>query len=205
MRGVLHQWAFLVSILAGAVLVVRSGSLSARTATLVYAVSLSSCLGISAYYHRRRWSPTAKRRMKKLDHAMIFVLVAGTYTPVATLVLPRQLAIGTLAVVWVCAAAGILLTTLWKNPPIPVEVGAYLVLGLAGLGLIPNLLMTLGAPGVILLALGGLFYVAGAIIYARRRPDPWPNTFGFHEVFHVLVVLAAGAHYAAITWMVQQS
>ena len=202
MRGVLHQWAFVVSLLAGTILVLRADTISSRTAAGVYALSLTACMGISAYYHRHRWSPVAKLRMQKLDHAMIFVMIAGTYTPIAAVVLPRQMAVLTLSVVWTCAVGGMLLATLWSDPPGMIEVGPYVVLGVAAVGLIPNLLPSLGTTGVALLAFGGVLYVVGALIYAQHRPDPWPRTFGFHEVFHVLVVLGACMHYAAISAMI---
>jgi hemolysin III len=204
MRGVLHQWAFIVSFAAGIVLVARAGSMPARIVAVVYAVSLTACLGISAYYHRHRWSPVGKRRMRKVDRAMIFILIAGTYTPIAALTLPHQLALMTLSVVWLCAAGGMALTTLWPSPPAIVEIGPYVVLGVAGAGLTPSLLPSLGLGAVLLLAAGGALYVTGAVVYAQHRPDPWPSTFGFHEVFHVLVLLAAGIHYTAISWVVHQ-
>ncbi len=198
LRGVLHQWTFVVSLLAGTILIVRAGSGGARVAVSVYAFSLAACLGVSALYHRVRWSPVNKGRMQKLDHATIFLLIAGTFTPIAAIVLSPALAIVTLVTVWTGAAVGIVMAVFWSDPPVLVEVGTYLLLGTLGLFLLPALLHDLGGRGVGLLAAGGLLYWAGAMVYARHRPDPWPRTFGFHEIFHVFVVLAASTHYAVI-------
>jgi len=198
LRGVLHQWTFVVSLLAGGVLVVRATSSGARVAVSVYAVSLAACLGVSALYHRVSWSVVNKRRMQKVDHSTIFLLIAGTFTPIAAIMLPPLLAIVTLTTVWTGAGLGIVMAVFWSDPPVLIEVGTYLLLGTLGLLLMPALLNSLGATGVALLAAGGLLYWCGAMVYARHRPDPWPRTFGFHEIFHVFVVLAAGTHFAVI-------
>ncbi|GAC1344866.1 MAG: hypothetical protein NVSMB29_18780 [Candidatus Dormibacteria bacterium] len=198
LRGVLHQWTFVVSLLAGGLLIARAGSGNARAAVSVYAASLALCLGVSALYHRVPWSVANKRRMQKVDHAAIFVLIAGTFTPIAVIVLSPLLAMVTLLTVWGGAALGIVMAVFWSDPPVLIEVGTYLLLGTLGLLLMPALLHSLGVAGVGLIATGGLLYWCGAMVYARRRPDPWPRTFGFHEIFHVFVVLAAGTHFAVI-------
>ncbi|MFN2451047.1 MAG: hemolysin III family protein [Candidatus Dormibacteria bacterium] len=198
LRGVLHQWTFVVSLLAGTLLIIRAGSAGARVAVSVYAFSLAACLGVSALYHRVPWSAVNKRRMQKVDHATIFLLIAGTFTPIAVIVLSPLLATITLLTVWSGAAVGIVMAVLWTDPPTLVEVGTYLLLGTLGLLLLPALLHDLGGGGVALLGAGGLLYWCGAMVYARHRPDPWPRTFGFHEIFHVFVVLAAGTHFAVI-------
>lgn len=198
LRGVLHQWTFVVSLLAGSLLIARAGSAGARVAVSVYVATLAACLGVSALYHRVGWSAVNKRRMQKVDHAAIFLLIAGTFTPISVIVLSPLLAVGTLVTVWSGAAVGIGMAVFWSDPPVLVEVGTYLLLGTLGLLLTPALLHSLGAAGVGLLGLGGLLYWCGALVYARHRPDPWPRTFGFHEIFHVFVVLAAGTHFAVI-------
>jgi len=167
-------------------------------AVAIYAVSLAACLGMSALYHRPDWTPRRKRQMKKLDHSTIFLLIAGTYTPIAAIALPPVLAVLSLVAIWVAAALGVVMAVFWADPPMILEVGAYLTMGTVGLLLIPALLTTIGIVGVLLLAAGGGLYWCGAVVYARHRPDPWPATFGFHEVFHVFVVLAASTHFLAI-------
>lgn len=205
LRGVLHEWAFGASLIAGLLLWLRTETLGGRLAVGVYVLSLTSCLGVSAMYHRGRWTPAAKRALSKLDHAMIFVLIAGTYTPISALVLPPSLAATTLVVVWAGAAAGIVVSTLWSDPPGVVEVGMYVALGLVGAVLIPHLVPVIGWRGLAMIAGGGLLYIGGALIYANHRPNPWPRTFGSHEIFHVCTVLAASAHYAAIAMVVART
>lgn len=199
LRGVLHEMAFPVSLLGGAWAILHAPAGTARTSTAVYAATLSGCLGVSALYHRGRWSRRAKAWLRRLDHATIFMLIAGTFTPIAVIALSGWLSIATLAVVWGGAVLGSLLTTFWSDAPVGVEVGPYLAVGGFGVVLMPRLLANLGPAGVGLLALGGLVYVVGAVIYAFQRPNPWPRTFGFHEIFHSLVLAAALLQWIAIT------
>ncbi len=199
LRGVLHELAFPVSLLGGAWAILHAPAGSARTSTAVYAATLSGCLGVSALYHRGHWSARAKAWLRRVDHATIFLLIAGTFTPIAVIALSGWLTTATLAVVWGGALVGSLLSLAWTNAPVAVEVGPYLAVGGFGVVLLPRLLTNLGVGGVALLALGGAAYVAGAIIYALQRPNPWPRTFGFHEIFHTLVVAAALLQWIAIT------
>jgi hemolysin III len=199
LRGVLHAMAFPVSLLGGAWAILHAPAGTARTSTAVYAATLSGCLGVSALYHRGHWSRRARAWLRRLDHATIFMLIAGTFTPIAVIALSGWLTTATLAVVWGGAVAGSLLTTFWNNAPVVIEVGPYLAVGGFGVVLLPRLLANLGPVGVGLLALGGAVYVAGAIIYAFQRPNPWPRTFGFHEIFHTLVLAAALLQWIAIT------
>ncbi|MGH7723520.1 MAG: PAQR family membrane homeostasis protein TrhA [Candidatus Dormibacteria bacterium] len=199
MRGVLHEIGFPVSLLAGAWAIVHAPVGNARTATAIYAATLSACLGVSALYHRGSWSTTVRRWLRRLDHATIFLLIAGTFTPIAVIALSGWLSVATLAVVWGGALLGGILNTVWNDAPVAVEVGPYVAVGAFGVVLIPRLLANLGPVGAGLLALGGAVYISGAIIYAWRRPNPWPRTFGFHEIFHSMVLAAAALQWIAIT------
>jgi hemolysin III len=198
LRGVSHQWAFFCSLVAGSVLVILAPGGEARFAASVYAVSLSALLGVSALYHRVNWRPAARRWMRRLDHTMIFVLIAGTYTPFALLVLQGTIAHIVLIAVWVIAGAGTVLNLIWWNAPKPVTAAVYLSTGWIALLAIPQLWSGLGPVGFGLIVLGGILYTAGAVVYARRRPDPRPAVFGYHEIFHLLVIAAAACDFAAI-------
>jgi hemolysin III len=193
-RGVVHQWSFFVALVAGVTLIVLAPAGRATAAAAIYAVALAGLLGTSALYHRVTWPPRARAWLRRLDHSMIFVLIAGTYTPFALLVLD-----GTLGdVVLVGAAAGIVFTLLWADAPSWLTAGAYVALGWFSIIAVPQITARAGAGALALLAAGGVAYTAGAVVYARRRPDPRPATFGYHEIFHVLVVVAAAAHFTAV-------
>jgi hemolysin III len=198
LRGVSHNWAFFVSLAAGAVLILLANGSTATIAAGIYAFSLSGLLGVSALYHRINWQPTARRWMRRLDHTMIFVLIAGTYTPFALLVLEGDLARIVLIAVWVMAGAGTVLNLLWWNAPKKVTAAVYISTGWVALLTIPQLWDGLGPVGFGLIVLGGVLYTAGAVVYARRRPDPRPAVFGYHEIFHLLVIAAAACDFAAI-------
>lgn len=197
-RGVSHQYAFFASLITGAVLVLVAPTRKATTAAAIYAASVSGLFGASALYHRITWRPATRRWMRRLDHSMIFVLIAGTYTPFGLLVLHGPLASVVLAVVWGGALAGVALKLAWVDAPKWLMAGIYLALGWVGAATMPQLMSRAGVGAVALLAVGGVLYSAGAVIYALRRPDPSPRVFGYHEIFHVLVIAAAAAHYAAI-------
>ncbi|HTA12580.1 MAG TPA: hemolysin III family protein [Solirubrobacteraceae bacterium] len=202
LRGVLHEYAFFVSLACGAALVLAAGNGRARLAALIYAGAVSALLGTSALYHRVTWRPRARRWMRRLDHSMIFVLIAGTYTPVALLALKGTLASTVLIVLWLGALGGMVFKLLWIDAPKWVFAVVYVALGLvtaAVFGELPAAIGWLGAAG---LAAGGLLYVLGAIVYASERPNPWPKVFGYHEVFHSLVLAAAAMHYAVIAFAV---
>jgi len=198
LRGVFHQWAFFVSLGAGAALVLLASGSKATVAAAIYAFSLSALLGVSALYHRVTWGPAARRWMRRLDHTMIFVLIAGTYTPFALLVLHGTTAKVVLVAVWACAGAGVVLNLLWWNAPKPVTAAVYLSTGWIAVLAFPQLWSGLGPVGFGLVLLGGVLYTAGAVVYARRRPDPKPAVFGYHEIFHVLVIAAAACQFAAV-------
>ena len=198
LRGVLHQYAFFVALAAAAPLVLSARSGRAALAASVYGGSLASLFGVSALYHRITWSDRARRWMGRLDHAMIGLLIAGTFTPFGLLVLADTPAWGLLAVVWAGAIAGILLHVIWFDAPKWLSAAVYVVVGWSGLLAFPHLLDRLGWQATALMALGGALYSAGAAVYAFRRPNPAPEVFGYHEVFHALVVAAACTHYAVV-------
>jgi hemolysin III len=200
LRGVLHQYSFFVSLVLGAALVVIAPSGRARVAVLIYAFAVSGLLGTSALYHRHTWRPRARAWMRRLDHAMIFVLIAGTYTPFALLVLHGTLAHAILIVVWAGALGGIVLNLVWTTAPKWLSAAVYIALGWVAVVAMPDIATELGPLAVGLVAGGGLLYTAGAVIYAAGRPDPAPQTFGYHEIFHALVVAAALAHFAVVAF-----
>jgi hemolysin III len=199
LRGVSHQWAFFVSLVAGTALIVAAPTPRATLAAAIYAVSLSALFGVSALYHRVDWvRPAARRWMRRLDHSMIFLLIAGTTTPFCLLVMNGSLASALLVAVWAGAAAGIVVELIWVEAPKWVATIVYLAVGWIGALGFPAVVVTAGIGAGVLIAVGGVLYTAGAVVYARQRPDPSPATFGYHEIFHVLVIAAAVAHFAAI-------
>lgn len=201
LRGVSHEWAFFVSLFLGAGLIVAAKTPEATLAVAIYAVSLSALLGTSALYHRVNWTrPDVRRWMRRLDHSMIFFLIAGTYTPFALLVLDGPLADAILVVVWAGAFAGALVEMVWIEHPKWVAALIYLSLGWVAAIAFPGLWDEMGVAGTLLVAVGGLLYSAGAVVYAVQRPNPNPRVFGYHEVFHLLVIAAAAAHFAAIAF-----
>jgi hemolysin III len=202
LRGVSHLVAFGVSLLTGPLLVVAAPTLSARVAVGVYGLCLSGLFGVSALYHRPTWSPTWRAWLRRLDHAAIFLAISGTYTAVAVLTLPPEQTRLLLTLVWCGALAGAALQFVGKGATRWLAAGPYLVLGWAGVALLPQLFDRLGSIGFGLVLAGALLYSLGAVVYARRRPDPRPSVFGYHEVFHLLVITAAAAHYAAVAGLV---
>ena len=198
LRGVIHQYAFFVAVALGAVLIATAPAGRAMLAATIYALAVCGLFGVSALYHRITWSPPARRWMRRLDHSMIFVFIAASYTPVALLVLHGALAITILAVVWGGALAGVVLNLVWTDAPKGAAVALYIALGWVAIVTLPDLWDTLGWLSVAAFGLGGALYTTGAVIYAKGRPNPWPRVFGYHEIFHVLVVAAAAAHFTAI-------
>jgi hemolysin III len=204
LRGWLHVWACVVSLAAGAVLVaVAAATRGARpgAATAIYALTVSLLFGTSALYHRLNWSPSKHAVMARLDHSMIFVFIAGTYTPFAVLSLPSASGRVVLAVVWTGAVAGLVLRSSWPTAPRWLAVPLYLGLGWVAVFVLPDLLRHGGVAAFVLLLAGGALYTVGAVIYGLRRPDPVPHVFGYHEVFHLCTVLAAICHYIAV-WLI---
>jgi hemolysin III len=203
LRGWLHAYAAATSIATGAVLVavataVRGGSAGATTG--IYAATVTLLFGTSALYHRLNWGPRGRAIMKRLDHSMIFVFIAGTYTPIAALTLPRTAALAILATVWTGALSGAVLQTAWPHAPQWLAVPCYIAVGWVAVFVFPDLLRNGGVTAFVLIAAGGVVYTLGALVYAMKRPNPWPGTFGSHEVFHACTLLAALCHYVAI-WL----
>jgi hemolysin III len=201
-RGRLHQIAFFVAIPQGIALVATAAGWVARVAAVVYALSLAGLYGVSALYHRLKWSPPALARMRRLDHSMIFVLIAGTYTPISLLVLHRAWAIALLGVVWAGAITGVLMKVLGMDRTRKITGTMYIVLGWVAVLMAPAFVTKVPLPVVALIVAGGVMYTLGAIVFVRKRPDPSPAVFGYHEVWHVAVVVAALCHYAAIFLLV---
>ncbi len=203
-RGISHLLAFFATCGAGSMLVVMAAPGLPTLAAAVFVGALVWQLGFSAFYHVPMWPLRVRARLRRVDHASIFILIAGTYTPVCLFALPRATAQALLAGVWTGAAVGFLIALLWENRPHFVMAGLCLALGWAAVLYAPELYQALSAANLSLLLLGGLFYSGGAIVYALRRPNPAPAVFGYLEVFHVLVLLASACHFAAVVSLVRQ-
>ena len=201
-RGRLHQIAFIVSIPQGLALVAAAADWMSRISAAVYALTLSGLYGVSASYHRLRWTPPALSRMRKLDHSMIFLLIAGTYTPFSLLVLDGMWAAVLLAAVWTGALFGIGVKLLGIEKMRRVGSALYIVLGWLAVLAAPQFVPRLGVAVLTLIVSGGVLYTLGAVVLLRRRPDPSPAVFGYHEIWHVMVVAASSCHYAAIMLLV---
>src|SRR5215207_8213511 len=205
MRGLLHFWSFVVSIFAGTALVAIAASTAstrAAAATAVYATTVLGLFGVSALYHRRHWvTARARALMRRLDHSMIFLFIAGTYTPFAMLAMPERTGVVVLLVVWSGALAGVALKLVWPHGPRWLSVPVYIALGWVAVFVMPALLANAGLTAFVLLAVGGVLYTLGALCYATRWPDPWPAVFGHHEFFHAATVVAALCHHTAV-WFV---
>ena len=200
LRGVLHEAAFAVSLITGTALVCLAEGGRARTAAVVYAVSVALLFGTSAAFHRGSWTGRSHLVMQRLDHSMIFILIAGTYTPFALLLLEGVARWVVFGVVWGGAAVGVVLRNAVRRPARWLFTGLYLLLGWVALGVIPQLRESGGLAVVVLLLVGGVFYSLGAVVYALRRPNPSPSWFGFHEVFHAFTLLAFVTHYIAVSF-----
>jgi hemolysin III len=198
LRGVIHQWGFFAAVIGTGLLLALAPGGRAVVACAIYGLTLCGLLGTSALYHRVTWDERRRRVMRRLDHSMIFLLIAGTYTPFSLLVFSEPLATTILVVAWGGALAGVAMTVLWIDAPKPLLAGVCVALGWVALAGLPQMLDRLGGAAVALVAAGGALYSAGAACYAFKRPNPWPRVFGYHEVFHVLVLAAALCHYLAI-------
>jgi hemolysin III len=203
LRGVSHKWAFFVALGAGVTLLLLAPTPAARAAAVIYGAGLCALFAGSALYHRWRWDPRWRPLLRRIDHSTIFVFIAASYSPVALLVLEPPLRTVVLAGVWGGALAGVAFSVVWITAPRVLVAGTYLALGWFALVTVPQLVDRLSAAPLVLLGAGGLLYSAGAAVYAGRRPDPWPRTFGFHEIFHAFVIAAAAAHFAAMAgWVI---
>jgi hemolysin III len=198
LRGWFHLVAFFLSLPAGALLLGASATTAARVSAAVFATVVAILFGVSASYHRGRWGPTGRRRMKRLDHATIFVMIAGSYTPFCLLVLQGAAAVVMLVAVWAGATIGVVMATTGLAEKRIFGLACYLALGWVALAALPQLVDHLGHGGFILLVAGGAAYTLGAIGLGLRWPDPFPAVFGYHEVWHTLVVAAVACHYLVI-------
>ncbi len=202
LRGVLHQGGFIASIIVAPFLFLSADTSTARIAAAVFAASVSACFGASALYHRVTWTPPVRRWMRRVDHAGVYFLIAGTYTPVCLLVLRGEWRQVILVVIWGGALTAILLKFIWVDSPKWVAAGVGLALGWVAVVVLPQLVHRLQVSALTLLIAGGLLYSVGAVVYARRKPNPFPAIFGYHEVFHALTIAAAACQYVAIAFFV---
>jgi hemolysin III len=201
MRGWLHGAMFPVSVLAGVMLVATAPDRPSRISSAIFAASAVMLFGVSAMLHLGSWSPRSEGLLRRLDHANIYLIIAGTYTPFAVLALPRTQGRVLLMIVWTGALAGAAFRLLWTGAPRWLTTALYVVVGWVAVFFLPGLIDGAGVPVVVLIGIGGVLYTLGAVVYATRRPDPSPATFGFHEVFHLLTVAAFTTHYVAV-WLV---
>jgi hemolysin III len=198
LRGVSHRIAFFVALVAGALLVVRARPGTATAAALAFAASLVFLFGVSALYHGVDWSPEGRQRMRRLDHAAIFVLIAGGYTPLFSLVPSSQGGHGALIAIWAGASVGVVKSLLWAHAPKWLTALVCVVLGWTALGQVVDRASQVGSLSVGLLIASGAIYSLGALVYALKRPDPFPRVFGYHEVFHLIVIIASVCLFAHV-------
>jgi hemolysin III len=201
LRGVSHEIAAVLAVPLVGLLVARAVGFPAQVGALVYGVSLLALFATSAIYHRPTWSPRARLLLGRIDHAAIYVLIAGTYTPLC-LLMGAGTGHALLAFVWVVAALGIAMSVAWDNAPKPLRAATYVAMGMIFVPLIPAVLAAIGPASLAFLVAGSLLYAVGAVIYSVRRPDPLPAVFGFHEIFHLLVIVAAGLHFVVMSRVV---
>jgi hemolysin III len=203
LRGLLHAYAFYFAAVAAVALFALAPTPAARVASAIYGAGLCALFAASGLYHRWRWSPRWKPLLRRVDHSTIYLFIAASSTPPALLVLDGTLQVAVLVSVWAGAALGIAFALAWIDAPRLLTAGTYLAVGWAGVAALPAVLDRVGIAAGALLICGGALYTAGALIYATRRPDPWPRVFGFHEVFHALVIAAAVVHFIAMAgWVV---
>ncbi|WP_433536401.1 PAQR family membrane homeostasis protein TrhA [Micromonospora sp. CA-249363] len=201
MRGWLHTYAFFVALVAGIVLCSIAASRpgwAPLVSCAIYSLTVCGLFGTSALYHRRVWSERGYQVMRRMDHCMIFVFIAGTYTPLCTMLLSTRQATIMLALVWGGALGGVALKLVWPHAPRWVSAPLYLALGWVAVAMLPDILHGGGVTALVLLIVGGAIYSVGAVFYALRRPNPWPTVFGHHEFFHACTLVAALCHHVAI-------
>jgi len=204
MRGWLHTYAFFVAIAAGIVLctlaatAAHRGGIAPVVSCAIYSLTVCGLFGISALYHRRVWSPRGYRVMRRLDHSMIFIFIAGTYTPISVMLLSHTKAVVILAIVWGGAILGVAVKMITPNASRWLSAPLYVALGWVAVAVLPDIARHGGVAALVLMLVGGAFYTIGAVFYALRKPNPWPKTFGHHEFFHAFTLLAATCHQVAI-------
>jgi hemolysin III len=198
-RGWSHGIALMAAVILCPVLI--SVSPNARLLSSLYSLAVIGLFGISSCYHGFSWNASAHDIMRRIDHSMIFITIAATYTPISWLLLPRSAAITVLIAVWVGAAIGVLIMIFWPKAPQIILVPVFLIVGWSALLVIDDFFVSMSTTGFIFLLLGGAFHTIGAIVYGIKRPDPWPNSFGFHEIFHFCVICGVASHYGVIAFI----
>jgi len=199
LKGWSHVMAAIAAIVLCPILIALSPS-GTRGAAAIYSGCVIGLFAVSGAYHRIKWRPAAHQFMRRLDHSMIFVVIAATYTPIAWVALPQTEGRVILAIVWAGAIAGVLSYLLWPSSPRWLQVALYLIVGWVALTVIDEIWHAVGVAGFVLLLAGGLAHTIGAVVYARKRPDPWPKIFGFHEVFHLFVIAGIACHYVVVAF-----
>lgn len=192
---------FPVSVVAGIVLVTTATTQEGRVTSAIFATTAALLFGTSALFHRGSWSPRVKGLLRRMDHSNIYLIIAGSYTPFAVLALPPDKGRTLLVIVWVGALAGVAFRVFWVGAPRWLYTTLYVVIGWVAIIYLPDLIDGAGVTAVVLIVVGGVLYSLGAVVYGMKRPNPWPEWFGFHEVFHSLTIAAFVAHYAAV-WIV---
>lgn len=201
LRGWLHAVMFPLAVIAGAVLVATAPTEEARIAPAVFATTAALLFGVSALLHRGSWSARVEDVLRRLDHANIYLIIAGTYTPFAVLALPPDQGRTLLLIVWTGATAGVVLRVFWTSAPRWLTTSLYVLVGWIAVFFLPGLIDGAGIAAVSLIIIGGVLYTIGAVVYAAKRPNPCPEWFGFHEMFHAFTIAAFIAHYIAV-WIV---
>jgi hemolysin III len=204
LRGWSHQIAFFFALAAGIALVVLVPPGRSLATGAVYAATLATLFGVSALYHRPNWSRRSFALMRRLDHSAIFLLIAGSYTALSR-ALPDANATRILVLAWSGALAGCLRAIFWPRAPKPIVALLYVLFGWGAIWFVPDLYQSVGLPVMIWVIVGGALYTIGALVFALRRPNPWPKVFGFHEVFHLFVIFAAAAHFVAVSMILMPS
>ncbi|MBG01634.1 MAG: hemolysin III [Acidimicrobiaceae bacterium] len=199
LRGWSHRLAFLTAIVLCPILI--SSAQGARTLAVLYSTAIICLFGVSSFYHGHSWSRRAHDIWRRCDHAMIFIAIAATYTPISWLMIPKTDATLVLLVVWIGALTGVLVMIFWPSAPKSVLIPLFIIVGWSALLVIDELWKNLGGWGFTFLLLGGALHTSGAVIYGMQKPDPWPSKFGFHEIFHLLVVFAITSHYVIIAFI----
>jgi hemolysin III len=203
LRGVTHAYAFLCALVAAMTLVIVTPGGMPRASAAIYGAGLCALFGGSALYHRWRWNPRWRPILRRIDHSTIFVFIAASYTPMGLLVLSGTTKWIVLITVWAGALCGVALSVAWITAPRALCAACYVALGWVAVLAFPQMSASLPIAPMVLIVTGGVLYTAGAVVFALGRPNPWPRTFGFHEIFHVFVILAAVVHFVAISgWVV---
>lgn len=198
LRGVLHQEAFFISLGACCLLIAKSSNDLSLIASVIYSIGLLLLFGISAIYHRIHWQPQPRAFMKRLDHSAIFILIAGTFTPICMLALPQNSGHQLLTVIWIAAMAGILQSIFWVKAPKYATAIFYVTMGWFALPYVSELKNSLGPTSLSLIISGGIVYTLGAVFYALKKPNLFPGVFGYHELFHFFTIIGAGLHFIVI-------